>query len=260
MIVDKMRHAVDGIMNTIHHHAFNVELSEGILPREKFIFYLIQDALYLADFAKALALTAGRLVNNTHVQQFIQFALDAIKAECELHFGYIDKYRSSTDLAFDLTVEQSPTCFMYTNYLLKMASLASVEEAVSSLLPCFLVYNEVGKRMASHQISNNPYHDWIALYSSDAFELSVSLAIQITNELALTASECIQEKMVAAFVRATQLEWLFWESAYCQESWLVAGRAQCNHAGFSTQPDWGISLTVNKRSWLCEKVLPGLNN
>jgi thiaminase/transcriptional activator TenA len=194
MIVDKMRHAVDGIMNTIHHHAFNVELSEGILPREKFIFYLIQDALYLADFAKALALTAGRLVNNTHVQQFIQFALDAIKAECELHFGYIDKYRSSTDLAFDLTVEQSPTCFMYTNYLLKMASLASVEEAVSSLLPCFLVYNEVGKRMASHQISNNPYHDWIALYSSDAFELSVSLAIQITNELALTASECIQEK------------------------------------------------------------------
>lgn len=227
MIVDKMRHAAHNIINKIHHHQFNSGLSTGILPRDTFIFYLIQDALYLADFSRALALAAARLPDNEHMQQFIQFTLDAIRAERELHFGYIDAYRSSTDLEVDLTIEQSPACFMYTNYVLKMACLAPIEEAVSSLLPCFLVYNEVGKKMASQQLpnNNNPYHDWIALYSSEPFELSVCSAINITNELAYNASELTQEKMISAFVRSTQLEWLFWESAYSQERWLVDGKS-----------------------------------
>lgn len=64
MIVERMRHAVHGIMNKIHQHEFNAGLSTGILPRDTFIFYLIQDAMYLADFSKALALTAARLPNN----------------------------------------------------------------------------------------------------------------------------------------------------------------------------------------------------
>lgn len=224
MIVETMQLAVQSIIDKIHHHEFNIELSTGRLPRDTFIFYLLQDALYLADFSRALALTAAKLPDNEHMQQFIQFSLDAIKAERELHFGYIDNYRSTTDSDINLSItEQSPTCFMYTNYLLKMACLAPVEEAVSSLLPCFLVYSEVGKKIASQQLATNknPYHDWIALYSSQPFELSVRSAINITNELAYSTSELTREKMISAFVRSTQLEWLFWESAYCQERWWV---------------------------------------
>lgn len=221
MIFDRMIGSVKTIIEKIHFHHFNQELAKGTLPEDKFIFYLIQDALYLADFSRALALTAAKLPNNQHMQQFIEFSLGAVKAERDLHFGYINKYQSKNSKGTSLIIEQSPSCFMYTNYILKMASMASVEEAVSSLLPCFFIYNEVGKKMVSNHLANNPYYDWIELYSGESFERSVRSAINTTNELALSASELTHEKMIAAFARSTQLEWLFWESAYCQETWLV---------------------------------------
>lgn len=213
--------SIEMMMEKIQSHPFNAELAKGLLPQKKFIFYLLQDALYLADFSRALALTSARLPNNTHMQQFMQFALDAIIAERDLHFSYIQAYQLKTNTIINTEAEQSPSCFMYTNYLLKMANMSSIEEAVSSLLPCFFIYNEVGKKIAAEQSLNNPYHDWIALYSSVSFERSVQLAITITNELASSCSERTRDKMVAAFVRSTQLEWMFWDSAYAEEAWLI---------------------------------------
>ena len=221
MIFNKMVDSSATIIEKIHAHPFNQALMQGTLSKNQFIFYLTQDALYLADFSRALALTAARLPNHHHMQAFIEFTRGAIQAERELHSGYMKQYQTETSSIAHFTLEQSPSCFMYSNYILKMASLASVEEAVASLLPCFFVYNEVGKNMLSNHQPNNPYHAWIALYSSEAFELSVQSAIEITNALAHNTSAVVQEKMIAAFIRSTQLEWLFWESAYRQEQWLV---------------------------------------
>ncbi|MFZ2315836.1 MAG: TenA family protein [Gammaproteobacteria bacterium] len=204
------------IMTKIFDQPFNQELSKGILAKEKFIHYLQQDALYLADYSRALALTAARLTCNEQAHQFMQFALGAIRAEQDLHLNYLKKYQSPVTLS----MEQSPVCFMYTNYLLRMASTASVEEAVASLLPCFWVYREVGKKISKAKSANNPYENWIDLYSGEQFDSSVKLAIDVTNALSDIASDDIKRKMISAFVRSTQLEWHFWESAYTQEKWL----------------------------------------
>jgi thiaminase/transcriptional activator TenA len=217
VIFEKMCASVNSLMTKIFDQPFNQELSKGILPKEKFIHYLQQDALYLADYSRALALTASRLTCNEQAHQFMQFALGAIRAEQDLHLGYLKKYQSP----LMLSMEQNPACFMYTNYLLRMASTASVEEAVASLLPCFWVYREVGKKILNDKSLNNPYENWIELYSGEQFDSSVKLAIDITNALSDVASNEIKRKMISAFVRSTQLEWHFWESAYSQEKWLT---------------------------------------
>lgn len=215
MIFKDMCDAVNGMVYKIHEHPFNQELSRGTLANEKFIFYLTQDALYLADFSRALALTAARLSSHQHAQQYMQFALDAIKAERELHFGYLKGEQEFVSMA-----EQSPACFMYTNYLLKMVSIASIEEAVASLLPCFWVYREVGRKMMELQKNpHNPYQNWIELYSSELFDRSVASAIHIVNELGHATSDALRKKMIAAFRRSTQLEWMFWDGAYRLEGW-----------------------------------------
>jgi len=217
MFFEKMCESVEIIISKIFNQSFNQELSQGILPKGKFIHYLQQDALYLADFAKALSLTAARLTCNEQAHQFMQFALGAIQAEQSLHLDYLKENHSS----LTTNIKQSPACFMYTNYLLRMASTASVEEAVASLLPCFWVYREVGKYMSKTKYSNNPYENWIELYAGKEFDSSVQLAIDVTNKLSQAASEETKRKMISAFVRSTELEWLFWESAYKQEEWCL---------------------------------------
>ncbi len=210
-----MRKSIEPIMVKIHNQSFNKELSQGILANEKFIHYLQQDSLYLADFSKALALTAARLSCNQHTKQFMHFALETIKAEQALHTSYLKEHQSPVTL----NIQQSPACFMYTNYLLKTASHSSVEEAVSSLLPCFWVYQEVGKNIYQTTSLNNPYMSWIELYASEEFAASVKQATDIADALSLSASDELKTKMIRAFIKSTQLEWYFWESAYNQEDW-----------------------------------------
>ena len=43
---------------------FNQELAAGTLARERFVFYMLQDAHYLTYFARALAVTAARAPDN----------------------------------------------------------------------------------------------------------------------------------------------------------------------------------------------------
>lgn len=214
MIVQTMIAKSENLINQIHNHPFNQELRNGSLPTAKFIFYLQQDALYLADYSRALSLTAARLGETSHLQQFSRFALNAIHAEIDLHHQFLNHWKMD-----ETKSEPSPACFMYVNYLLKTASLASVEEAVASLLPCFFIYNEVGKKMQACPVENNPYQAWIDLYSSEDFETSVQFAVGITTELAEKASSFVQDKMIKAFIRATSLEWSFWQSAYLLEKW-----------------------------------------
>ncbi|WP_218813417.1 TenA family protein [Rickettsiella endosymbiont of Dermanyssus gallinae] len=214
MLFNEMRNRVTTLMPKIYKLPFNQELANGTLPLEKFTFYLAQDALYLADYSKALALTAGRLPHDHQTELFIQFAMDAIKAERDLHMNILKKYA----VAVPAKSEQSPFCFMYANYLLRMAHAAPVEEAVASLLPCFWVYQQVGQRALAEKIPNNPYQDWIDLYASPEFNTSVDLAINTLNELGETASAQTKENMLTAFQRATQLEYCFWQGAYAQET------------------------------------------
>lgn len=214
---DELKNAVADIMPKIYQHPFNQELAQGTLPIEKFTFYLSQDALYLVDFSKALALTATRLPHDQQSELFIQFSMNALKAERDLHINILKKYAIHTST----TLKQSPFCFMYTNYLLRMASTATVEEAVASLLPCFWIYQQVGQRAYAKKTSHNPYQEWIDLYSSHEFNHSVDLMIATLNDLATQASISCKQKMVYAFRQASLCEWHFWQGAYSQQNWPI---------------------------------------
>lgn len=216
MIYQMMSDVTQNIRANIHSHPFNIELSQGTLPQDKFIFYLIQDSFYLAEFSRALAITAGRLQHHFHRRQFTDFTLGAIESEQALHTHYLNTYEINLDDS-----QPSPTCFMYTNYLLNIVSLASIEEAIASVLPCFVIYQEVGFKMLQYQHEAHPYRDWIGLYGSSEFESSTKSAIDIVNFMGSSASTKLQEKMISAFVRSAQLEWYFWQGAYHREMWLL---------------------------------------
>jgi thiaminase/transcriptional activator TenA len=44
----------------LHAHPFVTELARGVLPLEKFRFFLEQDVLYLPDFARCIAMGAAK--------------------------------------------------------------------------------------------------------------------------------------------------------------------------------------------------------
>jgi thiaminase/transcriptional activator TenA len=66
---------------SIHKLPFNVELAAGTLARDRFRFYILQDAIYLGQFARVLAIAAAKSPDAATLQNFAHSALGALTVE-----------------------------------------------------------------------------------------------------------------------------------------------------------------------------------
>ncbi|MFC6999687.1 TenA family protein [Rufibacter roseus] len=204
------------IYTQITQMSFIRELINGTLSPEKFKFYIAQDSIYLAGFGRALSLIAARAQHSAHALEFMRFAEGALVVEQALHAGYFQKLNIMPDVPI------SPTCQHYTHFLLSQAALAPLEVAMASVLPCFWIYKAVGDYiLAQEQLPDNPYQDWINTYAGEEFGKIVARAIRVCDEVAETCTSAQHQVMTAAYVTASKLEWMFWDSAYRLEEWPV---------------------------------------
>lgn len=194
---------------------FNNELMKGSLDEEIFAFYMKQDALYLTDFSRALAIAGTKSNSAEELKDFLDFATGAIVVERALHDSFLKRFDTFID------VDKSPACFSYTNFLLSTAATEDYPVIVAALLPCFWIYREVGLFIHERSADNNPYQEWIDTYAGEDFSESVDRAIEITDLAAGQSSEVVKTRMKKAFIDSSRLEWMFWDSAYRIEQWPV---------------------------------------
>jgi len=190
------------------------ELMDGSLPTEKFLFYLRQDAFYLAEYGKILAAIAARLEQKEWREAFLGFSGDTVAVEQALHQFYLK------DQLVD--AGPTPTNLLYTGHMWRQLAARSTEEALASVLPCFWVYKEVGDFILANQVKGeNPYQSWIDTYGGDEFAKAVAKALFICDAYAGNCTPAQRDRMTAAFKLAFKMEWMFWQSAYEQEQWRV---------------------------------------
>lgn len=201
------------IRAAIDAHPFVAELREGALSLERFDHYLAQDALYLGDYGRALAAAAAQSSTADDLVFWSGAARETIVVERELHASHVEI----------ATAAMSPTCAAYTSYLLRLATSGCYPELAAGVLPCFWIYEDVGTRLkdAIPDLAAHPYADWIATYGDPDFAESTARAKGIVDRLAEAASEAELARMHAAFRRAAQYEWMFWDAAYRRETWPI---------------------------------------
>lgn len=202
---------------TIRRMPFNSELAAGTLSRERFQHYMIQDAHYLIAFGRALAVAAAKANDADGLVQFSHAAEVAVIVERSLHTDFMAQFGVSP--ATFAATPLSPACDHYTSYLLATAWSASYPVALAALLPCFWIYAEIGKDIHARAVQPNPYKAWIDTYAGEDFHAAVRGVIATVDKVAATVDAATLAAMHHAFTRATQLEWIFWDSAYRLEQW-----------------------------------------
>jgi thiaminase (transcriptional activator TenA) len=196
---------------------FNTELAAGNLSRERFQHYITQDALYLGEFSRALAIAAAKAPDSMTLQSFAQSALAAVDVERTLHEHYLRLF--GIDSVILGTVKPAPDCFAYTNFLLATAYHEPWEVLIAAVLPCFWIYWDVGCSIAESASADNPYQAWIETYADPRFGETVQAVIATADRAAAITSETVHLRMLNAFIRAAQYEWLFWDGAYHRREW-----------------------------------------
>lgn len=201
------------ILDAIEQHPFVTGLGDGSLPREVFAGYMTQDALYLADYARAMGMLAFRAADADDITFWGVGVQGAIVAERELHAAHVEVGAG----------QMSPSSRAYTSYLLATAAAAPYEVGVAAILPCFWIYQWVGDRLlaAAGDLAQHPYGDWIGMYADPAFAESTLRAREITDRLAEAGSDEVRVRMREVFLQASRYEWMFWDAAWRQETWPV---------------------------------------
>jgi len=176
-------------------------LGDGTLPRDTFVRYLAQDAIYLGEYSRVLA-KASALAPAPDEQAFwARAAESSIVEERRLHDSH-----PGTQAALP-----APQTLAYTNHL--HASDRSYGELVAALLPCFRLYTDLGIRLAARRHDAHPYDDWLAMYGDPAFTASSARATEIADAAAREAGPLERARMSAAFARSMELEREFFARA-----------------------------------------------
>jgi thiaminase/transcriptional activator TenA len=207
------------LYETIRTLPFNAQLASGALSESRFKHYITQDAHYLVGFGRALALAAAKAPDADRIVQFAKAAEGALVAERALHGSFFKQYGITAQLFAQTPL--SPACHHYVCYLLATAYAEPYEVLLAALLPCFWIYAEVGRDIHARAAAANPYRAWIDTYAGEEFHAAVRAMIAATDDAAKEVNSPLRARMHAAFTRAAQLEWVFWDSAFRLEAWPV---------------------------------------
>jgi thiaminase/transcriptional activator TenA len=212
-------HRIEGIYQRILAHPFLTGLTDGTLAEAAFRFYAIQDALYLRDFARGLALLAARSPADDAVIMFCEHGKTAIVVERALHESFFAAWGLSTQEVY--ATPPAPNTLLYTSYLLRVAYERPFYEGLGAFLPCYWIYWEVGKELEKRGSPVSIYQRWIDTYASVDFGATVQQVLALMDHLADPLSAAERERIAQHFIMTSRFEYMFWDMGYQQQRWEI---------------------------------------
>jgi thiaminase (transcriptional activator TenA) len=129
---DELWRGAADIYDAILAHPFFAGLTDGSLEQDAFVFYVVQDAIYLRAYAQALAAVASRAPDTAGTEMFARHAAEIVTVERTLHDSLL------ADLGIDPAsadeAEPAPTTLAYVSYLLATTRGGSYAEGASAVL------------------------------------------------------------------------------------------------------------------------------
>ncbi|WP_261561702.1 TenA family protein [Frankia tisae] len=240
--------STEHVYEAILAHPFLTGLTDGSLPRAAFAHFVVQDAHYLRDYARALAICAAKAPTEDDVRALANDAAEAVAAEQDMHADLLDALGGPTsdgptsddsapaDLApADLaSADQeasrtppggvatvAPTTRAYTSYLLATVYGGSFLEGLAAVLPCYWIYARVGARLLADSSPDPVYARWIAAYGDPAFQAVADRVVALIDRVGADASAPELARAAEHFVVTARYEWMFWDAAWRRETWPI---------------------------------------
>jgi thiaminase/transcriptional activator TenA len=210
---------ITGIYRAILAHPFLTGLTDGSLPHEAFAFYVVQDALYLREYSRALSAVGKCAPDAAGQEMFGRHAAGAIAVEQALHSSLLAGL--GVDPAAVTVAEAAPTNLAYTSHLLASTSTGCYAEGIAAVLPCYWIYWEVGKELQRRGSPDPRYQRWIDTYGGEEFGADVREVLAVADEVGAGLAEADQALPRRHFLTSSRYEWMFWDMGYRQERWPI---------------------------------------
>lgn len=212
--VDKLLESVKEIWSSYDNHPFVSAIRDGTLDRGKFRHYLIQDFLYLEEYAKILAVGVAKAKSVETANLFANH-IKVMNGEPDIHNEY--KWR------LDITDEELKSAkrsfdnLSYTSYMLRVAYEESECEILTAILVHAYSYEVIAKniiRSNSDSINDPFYGEWITGYASYGYSGDNAVLLDTLNRLTENYTEAQTEHLKDIFGVCSKYESAFWEMSW----------------------------------------------
>ncbi len=194
-------------------HPFVLALGDGTLPREKFQAFLIQDYLFLIQYARAYMLLAYKLDALADMRAAMATAAALLEDELPLHISYCAGWGIS-----EAEMQAAPASLeliVYTNYVLECGHSGDALDLMVALAPCIAGYGEIAATLAPRMAPANPYKPWVETYTGAEYRAAESASLALLERLARArASPARYPQLLKIFTQATICEAAFWETGW----------------------------------------------
>lgn len=190
-------------------HDFVRRLADGSLPEAAFRRYLVQDYLFLIQFARAYALAAYKSETLADLRQASASLANIAEREMTLHVGFCKGWGLS-EAQMEATPEARET-MAYTRYVLERGMAGDLLDLHVALSPCLIGYAEIAREIGTVS-SNNPYRAWVEAYASDDYQGVAAREVAVLDDLMERRGGPGRfTNLSATFGAATRLEADFWQ-------------------------------------------------
>ena len=210
----RLRNAAAPIWEDCLKHPFVTGIGDGTLAVEKFQHFMLQDYLYLFDYARVFALGVVK-ARDPELMRTFAANIDAILgSEMKIHKAYMKRLGISEEQVF--AVKPALDNLSYTNYMLSIASSGTPVEIVAAILACSWSYAEIGQALAAvpGAVEHPFYGEWIQGYASDDYAATNQALIELMDSLAANATEEQIAYLTEIFVNCSRYELGFWDMSW----------------------------------------------
>jgi thiaminase/transcriptional activator TenA len=208
-----------GVYGAILEHPFLAGLTTGELDERSFAYYVAQDAHYLRDYARALAIVGAKAPSHADTGLFAKHAAQTVEVELALHETLLGAL--GLDAAVVDATPVSPTTTAHTSYLLSVTYGASFAEGLAAVLPCYWIYQRVGTELLAHGSPDPRYQRWIDTYGGEEFSAVVAEVLDLADRVGAGLPAAEQARAERHFLTTSRYEWMFWDAAWRREGWPV---------------------------------------
>ncbi|MDM7515732.1 thiaminase II [Lentilactobacillus sp. TOM.63] len=216
-ITDQMKQKAEPLWQASFNHPFIKELSTGQLPMEEFRYYLKQDRYYLQNFSTLHGKIADQ-IKDPSIKKFLYAGATGLNdSEKDVRTEFFQQLAiTPTEIR---QTPMAPNAYNYVSHMYHELYVGSPRRACAALLPCYWLYNDLGKQLIKNGSPMKIYQEFIETYDSPEFTDATNTMISIVDQLGEKAEPAERQAMVTAFVRSSYYELHFWGMAYTEQKW-----------------------------------------
>jgi thiaminase/transcriptional activator TenA len=205
---EAIRRALE-IWNACLETPFVRELGTGELAPQIFRRYLIQDSIFLKQYARVF----GQAIYLAEAWEDIRACSSLLSYLCEGELAARQRWLGQEDCGE--AEDPLPANKAYTDFLLEAAARGDREEMLMAVLPCLLSYAHVAEGLAADPLTRrSAYWDFIRDYANPEYAATCARWRNLAEARFAGLSPERLEALWAVFVRASELELAFWKMAY----------------------------------------------